>query len=103
MIMFGSFLPSLLVGFSTTNSTRAWEPTLSWNQLHSKSPDSDTGLCSIGTLPTLSARSSSNYSRLRSPEKGERIVAPHEQRQATNNRIQRRLCPDSYRSLHESV
>jgi len=32
--MFGSFLPSLLVGFSTTNSTRAWEPTLSWNQLH---------------------------------------------------------------------
>src|ERR1700690_3551066 len=35
MIMFGSFLPSLLVGFSTTNFTRAWEPTLSWNQLHS--------------------------------------------------------------------
>src|SRR5262244_1620045 len=35
MIMFGSFLPSLLVGVSTTNSTRAWEPTLSWNQLHS--------------------------------------------------------------------
>jgi hypothetical protein len=35
MIMFGSFLPSLLVGFSTTNSTRAWEPTLSWNQLRS--------------------------------------------------------------------
>jgi hypothetical protein len=29
----GSFLPSLLVGFSTTNS-RAREPTLSWNQLH---------------------------------------------------------------------
>src|SRR5437899_12242708 len=28
--------PSLLVGFSTTNFTRAWEPTLSWNQLHSK-------------------------------------------------------------------
>jgi hypothetical protein len=26
-------LPSLLVGFSTTNSTRASEPTLSWNQL----------------------------------------------------------------------
>ena len=35
MIMFGSFLPSLLVGFSTTNFTRDWEPTLSWNQLHS--------------------------------------------------------------------
>jgi len=34
MIMFGSFLPSLLVGFSTTNFTREWEPTLSWNQLH---------------------------------------------------------------------
>jgi hypothetical protein len=33
--MFGSFLPSLLVGFSTTNFTRAGEPTLSWNQLHS--------------------------------------------------------------------
>jgi len=33
--LFGSFLPSLLVGFSTTNFTRAWEPTLSWNQLHS--------------------------------------------------------------------
>jgi hypothetical protein len=32
--MFGSFLPSLLVGFSTTNFTRDWEPTLSWNQLH---------------------------------------------------------------------
>jgi hypothetical protein len=29
------FRESLLVGFSTTNSTRAWEPTLSWNQLHS--------------------------------------------------------------------
>jgi hypothetical protein len=29
--MFGSFLPSLLVGFSTTNFTRAWEPTLLWN------------------------------------------------------------------------
>jgi hypothetical protein len=28
--------PSLLVGFSITNSTRAWEPTLSWNQLRSK-------------------------------------------------------------------
>ena len=27
--------PSLLVGFSITNSTRAWEPTLSCNQLHS--------------------------------------------------------------------
>jgi len=25
--LFGSFLPSLLVGFSTTNFTRAWEPT----------------------------------------------------------------------------
>src|ERR1700719_4361528 len=37
MIMFGSFLPSLLVGFSTTNSTRSWEPTLSCNQLHSNS------------------------------------------------------------------
>jgi hypothetical protein len=24
--------------FGTTNSTRAWEPTLSWNQLHSKWP-----------------------------------------------------------------
>jgi hypothetical protein len=35
MIVFGSFLPSPLVGFSTTNSTQAWEPTLSWNQLHS--------------------------------------------------------------------
>jgi hypothetical protein len=35
MIMFGSFLPSLLVGFSTTHFTRAGEPTLSWNQLHS--------------------------------------------------------------------
>jgi len=34
MIMFGSFLPSLLVGVSTTNFTRAREPTLSWNQLH---------------------------------------------------------------------
>jgi hypothetical protein len=31
MIMFGSFLPSLLVGFSTTNFTRAGEPTLLWN------------------------------------------------------------------------
>ena len=28
--------PSSLVGFSTTNFTRAWEPTLSWNQLRSK-------------------------------------------------------------------
>lgn len=27
-------LPSLLVGFSTTNFTRTWEPTLSWNELH---------------------------------------------------------------------
>jgi hypothetical protein len=32
--LFGSFLPSLLVGFSTTNFTRASEPTLSWNQFH---------------------------------------------------------------------
>jgi len=32
MIMFGSFLPSLLVGFRTTNFTRTSEPTLSWNQ-----------------------------------------------------------------------
>src|SRR5262249_52223703 len=31
MIMFGSFLPSLLGWLSTTNSTRAWEPTLLWN------------------------------------------------------------------------
>jgi hypothetical protein len=29
---------SLLVGFTTTNFTRAWEPTLSWNQLRSKPP-----------------------------------------------------------------
>jgi hypothetical protein len=35
--LFGSFLPSLLVGFSTTNFTRASEPTLSWNQFHSHS------------------------------------------------------------------
>jgi hypothetical protein len=33
--LFGSFLPSLLVGFSTTNFTRAREPTLSCNQLRS--------------------------------------------------------------------
>src|SRR5580692_10524345 len=45
MIMFGSFLPSLLVGFSTTNFTRASEPTLSWNQLHSKSRRRSTPLC----------------------------------------------------------
>jgi hypothetical protein len=38
MIMFGSFLPSLLVGFRTTNFTRTSEPTLSWNQLHSLTP-----------------------------------------------------------------
>src|SRR5205809_497573 len=25
-----------MVGFSTTNFTRAWEPTLSWNRLHSE-------------------------------------------------------------------
>ena len=25
-----------MVGFSTTNFTRAWEPTLSWNQLRSE-------------------------------------------------------------------
>ena len=31
--LFGSFLPSLLVAFSTINLTRAREPTLSWNQL----------------------------------------------------------------------
>lgn len=37
MIMFGSFLPSLLVGFSTTNFTREREQTLSWSQLHSSS------------------------------------------------------------------
>jgi hypothetical protein len=30
-------LPSLLVGFSTTNFTRQREPTLLWNQLHSLS------------------------------------------------------------------
>jgi len=35
--MFGSFLPSLLVGFRTTNFTRDWEPTLSWNQSHQQS------------------------------------------------------------------
>jgi len=34
--LFGSFLPSLLVGVSTTNFTRAREPTLSWNQLRSR-------------------------------------------------------------------
>jgi hypothetical protein len=28
--------PSLLVGFAPPKFTRAWEPTLSWNQLHSK-------------------------------------------------------------------
>jgi hypothetical protein len=38
MIMFGSFLPSLLVGFRTTNFTRASEPTLSWNQLFCRNP-----------------------------------------------------------------
>ena len=27
-----------MVGFSTTNFTRAWEPTLSWNQLHELRP-----------------------------------------------------------------
>jgi hypothetical protein len=32
--MFGSFSRALLVGFSTTNFTRAWEPTLSWDQFH---------------------------------------------------------------------
>jgi hypothetical protein len=31
--LFGSFLPSLVGWISTTNSTRAREPTLSWNQL----------------------------------------------------------------------
>jgi len=44
MIMFGSFLPSLLVGFSTTNFTRAGEPTLSWNQLHSLAVEERDGL-----------------------------------------------------------
>src|SRR5271167_4781148 len=45
MIMFGSFLPSLLVGFSTTNFTRAGKPTLSWNQFHSNPPSGKTDEC----------------------------------------------------------
>src|SRR5215472_5996417 len=35
MIMFGSFLPSL-GWLAPPKFTRAWEPTLSWNQLRSK-------------------------------------------------------------------
>ena len=31
--MFGAVLPSLLIGFGTTKSTWASEPTLSWNQI----------------------------------------------------------------------
>src|ERR1700722_140023 len=53
MIMFGSFLPSLLVGFSTTNSSRAWEPTLSWNQLHSMT-GREGSLLAKGCLAPLS-------------------------------------------------
>jgi hypothetical protein len=33
IIMFGAVLPSLLIGFGTTKSTWASEPTLSWNQI----------------------------------------------------------------------
>src|ERR1700693_792722 len=33
--MFGSFLPSSFGWFAPPKSTRAWEPTLLWNQLHS--------------------------------------------------------------------
>jgi len=55
MIMFGSFLPSLLVGFSTTNSTRAGEPTLSWNQLRSKPLNERYGLIAEITLSNLSS------------------------------------------------
>jgi hypothetical protein len=47
--LFGSFLPSLLVGFSTTNFTRAGEPTLSWNQLRSKPLNERNGLVSTFT------------------------------------------------------
>src|SRR5580698_9106240 len=53
MIMFGSFLPSLLVGFCTTNFTRAGEPTLSWNQLHLLTPA--TGVLSEIDSMTMSA------------------------------------------------
>jgi hypothetical protein len=48
--LLGSFLPSLLVGFSTTNFTRAWEPTLSWNQLHSLTGSPSSGLTSFEHL-----------------------------------------------------
>src|SRR5712692_10099052 len=51
MIMFGSFLPSLLVGFSTTNFTRASEPTLSWNQLRLLT--CGWAFCVYASLPNL--------------------------------------------------
>src|SRR6266851_5558628 len=35
MIMFGSFLPGLLVGWHHQSLLGSREPTLSWNQLHS--------------------------------------------------------------------
>jgi hypothetical protein len=36
MIMFGSFFPSLLVGWHHQSLLGSREPTLSWNQLHSE-------------------------------------------------------------------
>src|SRR5438876_9228158 len=42
-----------MVGFSTTNFTRAWEPTLSWNQLRSL-----TSVSAKGDIPWCAARRS---------------------------------------------
>jgi len=52
--MFGSFLPSLLVGFSTTNSTRASEPTLSWNH-YTHWPDSRALSLDVSRAPKFEA------------------------------------------------
>src|SRR6266849_5150682 len=48
MIMFGSFLPGLLVGLHHQSLSGSREPTLSWNQLHSLESSALTHLESIG-------------------------------------------------------
>jgi hypothetical protein len=62
MIMSGSFLPSLLIGFSILNFTRASEPTLSWLQLpvgsakHSRSGPCHQQACTVTVFSLLIPR-----------------------------------------------
>src|SRR5947208_2611392 len=85
MIMFGSFLPGLLVGWHHQSLLGSREPTLSWNQLHQQSVNRPRKRPSV---PVLISGIPSNFPAIFLPLRCELVTcAVHRQKMYRRRRL----------------